>query len=127
MAAGHDRLVRHPSALYASGSVLFLFLPDAQGGAFFIDRDPALFSALLDYMHCGVAPIGMKDGDKALLRKEADFYGCEALAAALEPPAAPAPAPNNRKWGLSSRRGCQARDSVGCFVEVHASFQPAAG
>lgn len=56
-----------------------LFLPDAFGGAFFIDRDGALFRHLLSFLRSGCVPAGLRDSEWALLKAEAEFYGCAAL------------------------------------------------
>lgn len=73
-------------ALCMPSAVQTLFLPDAQGGAFFIDRDAKLFRRLLAYLRSNIAPTGLPDNEKVLLREEAVFYGCAALAASLQPP-----------------------------------------
>lgn len=72
------------NSLCSENAMPTLFLPDEQGGAFFIDRDAAPFRFLLTFLRSGIAPTDLSTTDRALLHAEAQFYGCEALTAALD-------------------------------------------
>lgn len=70
--------------LATSDSTAALFIVDARGGSFFIDRDPAPFRQLLSFCRTGIIGAGMVEGDRILLRSEAEFYGCEQLREAMQ-------------------------------------------
>lgn len=84
------------SALASTGAMPTLFLPDVQGGAFFIDRSARLFHRVLDFLRSGIAPSGLPVSERRELREEAIFYGCTALAEADELLQAPPPPPPPR-------------------------------
>lgn len=82
--------------LSSEGAVPTLFLPDAQGGSFFIDRDPAPFCTLVAFCRTGTVPADLPANERRNLREEAAYYGCTALAEAAalrEAPPVPVPAP----------------------------------
>lgn len=74
------------SSLCSEGEKPLAFLPDAHGGAFFIDRSAHLFHHVLDYLRSGIVPKGLSSTESAFLRAEAAFYGCKPLAEALAAP-----------------------------------------